>query len=203
VSRHFSYSLGDERDAFIKTRRKVLGLLHGETGRLYDEDQRGGFRDLRPCNRGLFAGPDFNGSIPDREIYLPACERYCGRFFDQLTRESPNFWSEIPGYPVEISFVSGLYGLILWDEPIQDYDCHLADYTRNGKERSVQEMWRDVVTRALRDFVTEAKSSAPITVIYDLLSEEEYQNAFRWKRLESWVLKSVTESLDNRTVPTS
>ncbi len=185
AARQILRSLRNQREALIKKRRRLLGLLHGESGRLYDEDQKGGFRNLRPCNRSLVAGPDFDGSISDQEIYLPAYERYNGRFFDQLTRESSDFWSEIRGYPVEVVFVSGLYGLVLWDEPIQDYDCHLADYTRNGRERSVREIWGGVLTPALCDFITtEARGSAPIAVIYDLLSEEEYQNAFRWKRIE-------------------
>lgn len=183
-SRQILSYLGNTRDPLIAKRRKLLALLHGETGRLYNEDQKGGFRDLRPCNRSLATGPDFGGPTTDEEIYRPAYERYCGRFFDQLTRESPNFWNNIRGKPVEIVFVSSLYGLILWDEMIQDYDCHLADYTRSGKERAVREIWRSLLTLALCDFIKGAERTAPITIIFDLLSEEEYQNAFQWKRVE-------------------
>ena len=50
---------------------------------------------------------------------------------------------------------------------IQDYDCHLADYTRNGKERPGRKISRDVLTLALCDFIIEAKRAAAITVIYD------------------------------------
>jgi hypothetical protein len=183
-SRQIVGSLGNQRSALSKTRKQLLRLLRGQAGRLYDEDQKGGFRDLRPCNRQLFEGPDFGASISDQEIYLPAHERYCGRFFDQLTRESPEFWKEIRGEPVEIIFVSGLYGLLLWDELIQDYDCHLSDYTRNGKELHVWELWQETLTAALSDFIREARRAAPITIVYDLLSEEEYQRAFDWNRLD-------------------
>jgi hypothetical protein len=176
--------LGNQRDALVKTRKQLLRLLRGEKARLYDEDQKGGFRDLRTCNRELFEGADFNGSALDQEIYLPAHARYTGRFFEQLTRESPGFWDKLRGSNVEIVFVSGLYGLLLWDELIQDYDCHMSDYTRDDKERHVWELWQETSTAVLADLIAQAKRSAPIAVIYDLLSEEEYQRAFDWKRLE-------------------
>jgi len=184
LSRRIIEFLSDQHNTLVNRRIKLLKLLRGETGRLYNEDQKGGFRDLRSCNRQLVEGPDFNGSIPDRQIYLPAYERYCGRFFEQLTRESPDFWRDVRDKPIEIIFVSGLYGLVLWDELIQNYDCHLADRARNGKERPVWELWRDTLTSALIDLIRNRKTSKRFVVIYDLLSEEEYQRAFRWDQLQ-------------------
>jgi len=118
-------------------------------------------------------GPDFGGSISDDEICLPAYQRYSGRFFDQLEFDSPNFWSELQSDVLEVVFVEGIYGLLLWDELVQDYDCHLADYTRNGKQRSVSELWRNTITLALGGFIEQSKTSTPIALIYDLLREEE------------------------------
>ena len=176
--------LGDQREALIARRKKLLKLLRGETGRIHNEDQKGGFRDLRQCNRQLIQGPEFGGPSPTREIYLPAFERYCGRFFDRLTTISPTFWTKIRDQSLEILIVSALYGVLLWDELIQDYDCHLADRTRNGKEQAVSEVWKHTLTSALGSFIRDSKSSTPISTIYDLLSEEEYQRAFRWSDLE-------------------
>jgi hypothetical protein len=184
ASRRIVQLLPNGREALIKTRNKLFGLLHGESGRLYNEDQKGGFRDVRACNRRLRMGPDFGGSISDDEIYLPAYQRYSGRFFDQLECDSPDFWNELPSDVLEVVFAEGLYGLLLWDELIQDYDCHLADYTRNGKQRSVSELWHKTVTLALRDLIEQSKTSRPIVLIYDLLPEEEYQRVFRWKSLQ-------------------
>lgn len=172
--------LGDQGEPFLGRRTKLLKLLKGEGGRLHNDDQKGGFRDLRPCNRQLVQGPEFGGPPPTSEIYLPAHERYCGRFFVRLTEASRDFWTTLRSQPVEILFVSALYGLLLWDELIQDYDCHFGDRTRNGKDRPVSELWKDTLTSALRDFIGRSRSAAPISTIYDLLSEEEYQHAFRW-----------------------
>jgi hypothetical protein len=182
--RRVTQFLGDDSVALIKRRAKLLKLLRGETGRLYNEDQKGGFRDLRECNQKLVQGPEFDGAIPEAQIYLPAYERYCGRFFGRLTSKSPAFWTKLQDKPVEIVFVSALYGLILWDELVQDYDCHLADLARNGKERPVWELWRKTLSSALASFVADAQRSKPIVAIYDLLSEEEYQRAFQWSDLE-------------------
>jgi hypothetical protein len=43
---------------------------------LYNEDQKGGFRDDRKCNRDLLLGPDFGGIDPGKATYLPAWQRY-------------------------------------------------------------------------------------------------------------------------------
>jgi Peroxide stress protein YaaA len=102
----------------------------------------------------------------------------------RLAEVSPAFWSDFPSQPVEILFVSALYGLLFWDELIQDYNCHFAERTRNGKERTVSEIWKHTLTSSLSKLIKELCSSGAGGTVYDLLSEEEYQHAFRGGDLE-------------------
>lgn len=128
----------------------------------------------------LVAGPDVGETDLGRDIYLPAYRRYEGRFFVRLREADPAFWTKLDGSPVEILFVSGLYGLAFWNEPIQEYDCHMADYLETSRER-LTEVWRDTLTRVLRDLI---RNAAPRCVVYDLLSDALYQGAFDWRKIE-------------------
>jgi hypothetical protein len=56
-------------------------------------------------------------------------------------------------------FVSGLYGLLLWDEPIQDYDCHFADYTLGANPKTIKEKWGSVLTDVLIAFINNSGRS--------------------------------------------
>jgi hypothetical protein len=160
-----------------------LTLLKGGPPRLYNEDQKGGFRDDRKCNKDLLLGPDFGGTDPAKAIYLPAWKRYAGRFFSKVEEESPEFWSLIANKPVEILFVSGLYGLLLWDELIQAYDCHFNDYKKDRQKQTVAEIWDGALTDALSEFVANRAGSRPIRHIFDLLSESTYQHMFNWGKI--------------------
>ena len=172
-------------NSILRHRRKIAEMLRGRQGRLYNQDQAAGFRDLRGVNRALYLGPDLDGLDNHKEIYLPAYERYSGRFFTKLASEAPDFWSRLERHPVEVLLVSGLYGLLFWDEMIQEYDCHLGDYI-DGKDpkQTVASAWKRCLTDALCEFVkTERDSGRPIRHIYDLLSEGIYQDAFDWERI--------------------
>jgi hypothetical protein len=156
-------------------------MLRGGPPRLYNEDQRGGYRDERSPNRQLANGRDFGGC--ETAAYLPAYKRYTGRFFDKLASMAPNFWEELPP-SIEIIFVSGLYGLAFWDEAIQDYDCHFADYTDDNRPRKVSDLWGSTLSDALIEFVRIQSRSVPIRAVYDLLSERLYQDLFAWNRVQ-------------------
>jgi hypothetical protein len=96
----------------LENRDAVRKRLAGGPPRIYNEDQKGGFRDERRSNRRLRRGPDFGGDDSQLPVYLPAYARYVGRFFTRLLDINPSFWSEVPT-DVEIVFVSALYGLVL------------------------------------------------------------------------------------------
>jgi hypothetical protein len=175
--------LPEEGPPLVDRRKKTLALLQGAPPRLYDDDQKGGFRDERGCNRKLALGPDFGSTDTGERVYLPAWKRYAGRFFSRLQEESPEFWNTIRDQPVEVLFVSGLYGLVLWDELIQEYDCHFSDHTRDRRKQTVAEIWGDTLTDALREFVGNQARHKPIRHIYELLSESAYQRLFNWREI--------------------
>jgi hypothetical protein len=156
-------------------------MLGGGPPRLYNEDQKGGYRDEHSPNRQLVEGPEFGGS--NLAAYMPACERYAGRFFGQLSLMAPKFWRVLPP-TVETVFVSALYGLVLWDEPIQNYDCHFADYTDDFRQSRVREVWGETLSDALIEFLRGQSRSDPITTVYDLLSESLYQSLFAWEKIQ-------------------
>ena len=113
---------------FIGGRSRIFNLLKGVNGRLRNIDQAGGFCDERRSNKNLLPGPDFGGTAFEQPIFLPAYQRYCGRFFTELTCVKREFWEELTSHPaVDILFVSGLYGLVFWNDEIQEYDCHFGD----------------------------------------------------------------------------
>jgi hypothetical protein len=121
---------------------------------------------------------------------LPAHERYRGRFFSELEARSHNFWPDLATHPIEIAFVSGLYGLVLWDELIQDYDCHFADFTKDQRERTVGDYWDDIFTSYVCAFVkSQSTAGRPFRVVYDLLSEYNYQRLIDWQRVASTGVK--------------
>ena len=117
------------RRRLFNRRNQMRGMLKERTRRrLHNQDQMAGFRDARPRNLDLQEGPDF-GREAIGACYRRACERYHGRLSTRLASRASSFWSDLRvNGGVEIAFLSALYGLVLWDEPIQDYDCHFADY---------------------------------------------------------------------------
>ena len=176
---HLSSDIGKR---LLETRRRIRKRLQGGPPRLYNEDQKGGYRDERRCNRGLVPGPDFGEDDSGKAIYLEAHERYTGRFFEALRRINPGFWKDLRSQPIEVLFVSGLYGLLSWDEPIQNYDCHWSDSTEEDRTRTVGRLWGEVLTEALRDFLNQkTREGHPIRRVYDFLSEESYQQSISWR----------------------
>jgi hypothetical protein len=165
----------------LEQRTEIRRMLRGGPPRINNQDQKGGFRDERSTNRNLANGPDFGGS--DVAAYLPACKCYTGRFFDELLSVASGFWDELPP-SIEIIFVSGLYGLVFWDEMIQNYDCHFADQSEAIPSRKVSDLWSATLTDALIEFLHIESRSNPITTIYDLLSERLYQNLFVWNKIQ-------------------
>jgi hypothetical protein len=183
-ARSFHECLTPAARALLFERRNVIrALLKGDQERLYNTDQKGGFRDERPTNRKLAQGPEFGGIAPQQTIYLSAYRRYSdGRFYSRLAETDPTFWQRIPE-SVEIIIVSALYGLLFWDEPIQDYDCHFADCKNDAQRTSVKYIWGDALTQILGDFLNHR--SPPVERIYDLLSESIYQSVLDWRDLRS------------------
>jgi len=163
----------------VKGRNRILRHLKEPPG-LYNADQAGGSRIERLCNQRLCLGPEFGHAVLQEARYLPAYQRYSGRFFTRLKTDAPDFWDTVAHSPVEIVFVSGLYGLVLWDELIQQYDCHVRDFVRDDRERTVPVLWGHTLTRSVCEFVR----TRGIRHVYDLLSEEAYQDLFELEKVQ-------------------
>ena len=96
-------------------------------------------------------GPDThpNQGNPGIEL-LPAFQRYTGRTYSQIT---PEAWKAIQGNGVlDMVIVSPFYGLLLYDDPIRNYDLKSVDKTPEGK--TFKTYWRGKnLSEILEDFV--------------------------------------------------
>jgi hypothetical protein len=173
-------SVPKRHSGLLAARRRIFDLLQARNGRLFNHEQKGGYLDERIPNKKLRLGPDLGGAEAAR--YLPAWCRYNGRFFARLEEVSPGFWDELPRHQIDILFVSGLYGLVAWDELIQNYDCHFSDHLiDDGRLPTVARLWQNTLTEVLCDFINaEASKGRPFRCVFDLLSEEFYQGLFDW-----------------------
>ena len=117
-------------------------------------------------NHGLTNGSDFGGRRT--AAYLPAIDRYQGRFFQALGEAGKRKVRE--GKYVTV-IVSGLYGLVLPSEGIQLYSCSL------GSE--VAETWeRDSL---LTDVLCDCIDRFNVLRVFDLLAIDAYRRRHRSK----------------------
>ena len=120
-------------------------------------------------NRDLAKGQDFGGSR--RALYLPAKDRYRGRFYQALGENGRQALGA-PGRNMLI--VSGLYGLLRPTEGIQLYSCPLS--------AEIAELWsRDsLLTELLFDYITRQG----ILRIFDLLEVDAYRKLIDWQQIK-------------------
>jgi mRNA-degrading endonuclease RelE of RelBE toxin-antitoxin system len=117
-------------------------------------------------NQGLVQGIDLGGhDKPAR--YLPALQRYDGRFFQSLKKEGASKLEESSHH---FLFMSGLYGLVIPDEPIQLYSCPLRP--------QVAEVWTK--DHALTDVLIDYVAKHSISRIFDLTAVAAYRNLIDW-----------------------
>jgi mRNA-degrading endonuclease RelE of RelBE toxin-antitoxin system len=119
-------------------------------------------------NRQLTAGADFGGK--EAGCYLPALHRYEGRFFQTLGMDGQTKMRFSQHHTL---FLSGLYGLVSPNEPIQLYCCPLTPLVVN---QWVQE---DLLTKVLCDY-TQRHS---ILRVFDLTAVMAYRNLVDWDLL--------------------
>ena len=127
-------------------------------------------------NRDLTSGPDFGGRRT--ATYLPALDRYQGRFFQAL---GPAGKQELRASNHHVLFLSGLYGLLGPLEPIQLYSCPL--------KYPVADLWveDDLLTDVLCEYIRERQ----IARIIDMTAMDAYRKLVDWER----VLKAGTDVL--------
>lgn len=122
-------------------------------------------------NEHLVCGPDLGGTDTSA-VYMPAVDRYDGRFYTGLDKGSRDRLSD-PG--MQTLIVSGLYGLLEPGDQIQCYSIPV-EWGNN-----VQETWcrDDLLTCLLIAYIRHHD----ITHIYDFTAREDYRSMIDWLRV--------------------
>lgn len=118
-------------------------------------------------NRNLVQGVDLGGHDKLAE-YWPALRRYDGRFFLTLKKEENA--PKLEDSRHHFLFMSGLYGLVMPEEPIQLYSCPLKP--------QVAEIWTK--DNALTDVLISYVVKHGISRIFDLTAIAAYRNLIDW-----------------------
>ncbi len=125
-------------------------------------------------NKNLVDGPDFAGEEEGR--YLPALQRYQGKFFLQGLGGSADAMRTVYGSGHHFLILSGLYGLVSPDEPIQLYTCPVEI-----ESVEVQTFWRRIesLTRILLDYIQQNN----IKQVFDLTGRQIYRDLINWDNI--------------------
>ena len=118
--------------------KKMADILYNTRQSAYNHIvESGAKRDDTPLtemqyNKGLVEGPDITNITSGAKMgkYLPARERYTGRFYakfkyDGSGDQTPHLSGE--NCDDHLLIVSGLYGVLTPTEPIQQYSCNVQD----------------------------------------------------------------------------
>ena len=119
-----------------------------------------------PLSQGLSVGPEFRAKVAiSTNRYLPAIERYDGRFYSCFDPDGKRCAEIISKSPHHVLIVSGLYGLVMPLEPIQSYSCHV------GHHPDIAGTWQslDLLTRLIADYIESHK----IHTVIDLMADED------------------------------
>ena len=154
----------DLRGRLLKQRANVLQLVRNAT----DFDWQDTPVSELEYNRDLSSGKDLGGR--HAAVYLPALDRYKGRFFQALGSAGKRRLVESGHHTL---FLSGLYGLLRLTEPIQLYSCPLAP--------QVAKRWREGAL--LTDVLCEYIRRFEIARIIDLTAIDAYRQLIDWKKV--------------------
>ena len=148
-------------ESLMERRNAVRKLVKGGG----DADWQGIQLADHPHNRTLAQGEDFGGTR--RVEYMPAIDRYKGRFFLALDAESRQRCKT----ERRTLILSGLYGMLLAGEPIQLYSCPLTP--------DVAKIWQEdsLLTSMLCGYV----QGNGIACVVDLTAMEAYRRLIDWQ----------------------
>jgi len=155
-----------KHDVLLERRRRVFDLVSSnETGRA------GQPLGTHSSNKQLHLGPDVSsGELAGESArYLEAKNLYDGRFYQNADVHS---WGNRRHH---VLIVSAFYGLVVPEEQIQLYSCHLGDHDELSKIWTTDEL----ITELVEEYVEVHK----IVRIFDLLGVESYRQLFDWNRL--------------------
>ena len=154
-------SLGQRQAGVLVDRRNAVRKLVKGGG---DTEWQGIRLADHPHNWALARGNDFGGTR--RVDYMPAIDRYQGRFFLALDAESRQRCKAERRTLV----LSGLYGMVLAGEPIQLYSCPLTP--------DVAEIWQE--DSLLTDMLCGYVRRNEIACVVDLTAMDAYRRLIDW-----------------------
>jgi len=134
-------------------------------------------------NNNLVLGPDLGGN-DSRRKYLPAIERYRGRFFLALGDEGKLSLLDSAHH---FLILSGLYGILSPLEPIQLYSCPLKS--------EIVARWKseDLLTEILISYINDNG----ICRIFDLTAIDAYRKLVDWGKIREVTAANVFHCYSN------
>lgn len=129
-----------------------------------------------PYNQHIVDGLDFRGTTR-RGFYLPALQRYNGRFYEKLGDQSARA-SLSAKIKHHLLIVSGLYGLLTPTELTQCYDCHIPDHP------DIAKYWTtEVNTDLLTSLVIGYIKKCGIVKVFDFMGVDDYRKLISWEMI--------------------
>ncbi len=124
-----------------------------------------------PLNDHLVDGPDIVFNSPKKGYYLPAIQRYEGRFFRELGEQKERAVL-LEKAKVHILFISGLYGVVLPLEKIQSYSLHIKD------SLEIRKNWTSLsfLTMVIISYIKKYN----ITKIIEMMGDKDYIRLINW-----------------------
>jgi len=127
-------------------------------------------------------GPDFGGRSLEGK-YLEAYKRYSkGSFMEGLKESGVNLKRWFQKH--ELFFISALYGLVNWKEPIQNYDLDLQSKEIYGEWKSNQ-----TITSALLNYLSNIRNR--IDCVIDCCGNNNYRHLIDWRKLRKFEVRYV------------
>ncbi|TFG75468.1 MAG: peroxide stress protein YaaA [Thermodesulfobacteriales bacterium] len=153
-------------DRLIERRNTILEHLWNG-----DFDTQGQTVSSHKFNSELVKGPDF-GVASSLALYLPAIERYNGRFYKALGNEGKK---KLVKSRHHILIQTGLYGIVKPLESIQLYSVPIEH------DSLVQKTWRknDLITEIIMEYVKRNQ----IEIIFDFTSRKDYRDVIDWRKI--------------------
>jgi len=174
--------LNDNHRQELKDTRKKIQSLLGKLkfdGILVDEE-----------NKSLQCTEDFGGSPSDTARYLPAYERYNGRFYNDKTglrvigEDGLTGFNRIFQKNHHLLILSGLYGIVEATELIQNYSCPIDSSSIN-----LQVTWRsqNILAEAIVDYINFQKNNknTEILRVFDLTGMKIYRDLVDWEYIHA------------------
>ncbi len=158
-------SLPELAQTVIRKRQTILHLL--KEGNVVRDNIEISNMQL---NSRLRLGPDIGGN--EASLYMPAHQRYIGRFFSEACKNNPSIFTETDHH---VLILSALYGILLPEEQIQAYSCHVDD------NPLIKEIWQE--SGFLTSLILAYINNKLIKMVLDLTGQESYRELVDWERI--------------------